>query len=73
MVGISFVITGSLETMSRDEAADIIRAHGGTFQSAVAKDTTYLVAGGKVGTSKLKKAESYGTKVIDEAQLKEML
>jgi DNA ligase (NAD+) len=39
----------------------------------VAKDTTYLVAGGKVGASKLKKAESYGTKVINEEQLKELL
>lgn len=67
--GKSFVITGSLETMSRDEAADKIRALGGTFQSSVAKDTTYLVTGGKVGGSKLKKAESYGTKIIDEAEL----
>ena len=68
LLGQAFVITGSLESMSRDQAADTIRALGGTFQSAVAKDTTYLVAGGKVGASKLKKAESYGTKVIDEAQ-----
>ena len=41
--------------MSRDEAAERIRALGGTFQAAVAKDTTYLVAGNKVGASKLKK------------------
>ena len=67
LVGKSFVITGSLESMSRDQAAEQIRARGGVFQSTVAKDTTYLVAGGKVGASKLKKAESYGTKVIDEA------
>lgn len=66
LVGQSFVVTGTLETMSRDVAADKIRALGGTFQTAVAKDTTYLVAGGKVGASKLKKAESYGTKVINE-------
>lgn len=71
--GKSFVITGSLESMSRDIAADKIRQHGGTFQSAVAKDTTYLVAGGKVGASKLKKAESYGTQVIDEQKLIELL
>lgn len=64
--GMSFVVTGSLESMSRDEAADKIRALGGVFQSAVAKDTTYLVAGGKVGASKLKKATDYGTKVITE-------
>lgn len=71
--GKSFVITGSLESMSRDIAADKIRQHGGTFQSSVAKDTTYLVAGGKVGASKLKKAESYGTQIIDEQKLIELL
>jgi len=67
LAGQSFVVTGSLESMSRDEAADKIRALGGVFQTSVAKDTMYLVAGGKVGASKLKKAESYGTKVIDES------
>ena len=66
LVGLSFVVTGSLESMSRDEAAERVRALGGIFQTSVAKDTTYLVAGGKVGASKLKKAESYGTKIIDE-------
>ena len=69
LTGQSFVITGSLESMSRDEAAEKIRARGGTFQTSVGKDTTYLVAGGKVGASKLKKAESYGTKIIDEQTL----
>lgn len=71
--GKNFVITGTLETMSRDEAADKIRALGGTFQTAVAKDTTYLVAGGKVGASKLSKAKAYGTEVIDEAELRRLL
>ncbi len=73
LTGMSFVVTGSLESMSRDEAADKIRAQGGTFQTSVGKDTTYLVAGGKVGASKLKKAEAYGTKVIDEARFLELL
>ena len=73
LLGKNFVITGSLKTMSRDEAADKIRAIGGVFQSSVSKDTTYLVAGGKVGESKLKKAEQYGTKVITEADLLEIL
>lgn len=68
LVGQSFVVTGTLESMGRDVAADRIRALGGTFQTSVGKDTTYLVAGGKIGASKLKKAESYGTKIIDEAQ-----
>lgn len=73
LVGKSFVVTGTLESMSRDEAADKIRALGGVFQSSVAKDTTYLVAGGKVGASKLKKAEQYGVVVIDELQLLKLL
>ncbi|MFZ2836597.1 MAG: NAD-dependent DNA ligase LigA [Candidatus Saccharimonadales bacterium] len=73
LLGVSFVVTGSLETMSRDEAADTIRALGGIFQTSVGRDTTYLVAGGKVGASKLKKAEQYGTKVINEKQFKELL
>ena len=59
--------------MGRDEAAERIRAMGGVFQSAVAKDTTYLVAGGKVGASKLKKAEQYGVQIIDEGRLIELL
>lgn len=65
--GVGFAITGSLRTMSRDEAAEKIRAQGGLFQASVGKSTTYLVAGGKVGASKLKKAHQYGTKIIDEA------
>ncbi|MFZ2126530.1 MAG: NAD-dependent DNA ligase LigA [Candidatus Microsaccharimonas sp.] len=73
LLGMNFVITGTLQDMSRDEAADKIRALGGTFQTAVAKDTTYLVAGGKVGGSKLQKATEYGTKIIDEAELKELI
>ncbi|HRV76005.1 MAG TPA: NAD-dependent DNA ligase LigA [Candidatus Saccharimonadales bacterium] len=71
--GLSFVITGSISGMSREEAADKIRALGGTFQSSVGKGTTYLVAGGSVGESKLKKAEQFGTKVIDEEEFKRLV
>jgi DNA ligase (NAD+) len=71
--GKNFVITGTLETMGRDLAADKIRALGGTFQTAVAKDTTYLVAGGNVGASKLEKAKKYGTTVLTETEFLEML
>lgn len=71
--GKSFVITGSLESMSRDEAADKIRALGGTFQSSVAKGTTYLVMGAKAGQSKADKARKLGTEVIDEEKLLDML
>jgi len=73
LTGQSFVITGTLQSMGRDAAAEKIRELGGTFQTAVAKDTTYLVAGGKVGASKLKKAEQYGTKIIDEQTLLELI
>jgi DNA ligase (NAD+) len=59
--------------MSRDEAADRIRALGGTFQSSVGKDTDYLVVGANVGASKLAKAEKLGTKQIDEAEFSRLL
>lgn len=71
--GQRFVVTGTLESMGRDEAAEKIRELGGTFQSSVGKDTTYLVAGGKVGASKLKKAEAFGTTVIDEGAFLKLL
>jgi DNA ligase (NAD+) len=64
-----FVVTGSLETMGRDEAAEKIRALGGTFQSSVGKDTDFLVVGKNVGASKLVKAAKLGTKQITEAEL----
>lgn len=67
--GKSFVITGTLEQMSRDDAADMIRALGGTFQSSVGKDTSYLVVGKNVGASKLAKAAKLGTTQIDESAL----
>ena len=73
LTGQSFVITGTLQSMGRDAAAEKIRNLGGVFQTAVAKDTTYLVAGGKVGASKLKKAEQYGTKIINEQELLNMI
>lgn len=71
--GKSFVITGTLEHMGRDEAADKIRSLGGTFQTSVGKDTSYLVVGKNVGASKLKKAEKLGTKQIDETELLTLL
>lgn len=71
--GKSFVITGTLEKMGRDEAGEKIRALGGTFQSSVGKDTSYLVVGKNVGASKLKKAEKLDTTQIDEQELLNML
>jgi len=73
LAGQKFVITGSLESMSRDAAAEKIRALGGTFQSSVSKDTDYLVVGQNVGASKLTKATKLGTKQINERQLLEII
>jgi len=69
----SFVVTGSLEMMSREEAGERIRALGGTFQSAVGNETDYLVVGANVGESKLAKARKLGTKQITEKELLNML
>lgn len=71
--GVAFVVTGTLETMGREQAAERIIAAGGVFQTAVAKDTVYLVAGGKTGASKLAKAKKYGTQVIDEETFVKLL
>jgi DNA ligase (NAD+) len=67
--GVKFVVSGTLESMGRDLAAERIRSLGGTFQSSVGKDTDYLVTGEKVGASKIKKAQQYGTKIVNEKEL----
>jgi len=71
--GQNFVVTGSLESMGREQAAERIRALGGTFQSSIGKDTDYLVVGANVGASKLTKAAKLGTKQITETDLLEIL
>jgi DNA ligase (NAD+) len=71
--GKNFVVTGHLDSMSREEAAERIRALGGTFQSSVGKETDYLVVGANVGASKLSKAAKLGTKQISEAELLRVL
>jgi DNA ligase (NAD+) len=73
LLGKKFVVTGTLESMSRDEAAELIREAGGTFQSGVGRDTNYLVAGGKTGSSKLAKAKACGTQIINEHEFRELL
>jgi len=73
LAGKNFVITGSLSSMQREEAADKIRTLGGTFQSTVGNETDYLVVGDNVGASKLAKAEKLGIKQIDEQTLLRML
>jgi DNA ligase (NAD+) len=73
LTGQNFVITGTLASMSREEAGEKIRALGGTFQSSVGKDTTYLIVGENVGASKLAKAAKLGTTQISEADLIKLL
>lgn len=67
--GKKFVITGTMESMGRDLAAEKIRSLGGTFQSSLGKDTDYLVVGNNVGESKLKKATQYETTQLSETEL----
>ena len=72
LAGLTFVITGTLPTFSRDEAKDLIKAHGGKVTDSVSKNTSYLVAGEAAG-SKLDKATQLGVPVIDEAALRQMV
>jgi len=71
-VGKIFVLTGKLETLTRDEAAALIEARGGRVTSSVSKKTDYVIAGEDAG-SKLDKALSLGVTVFDEAQFREMI
>ncbi|MDF1498391.1 MAG: NAD-dependent DNA ligase LigA [Patescibacteria group bacterium] len=70
--GRSFVITGSLKSMSRDVAKEKIRYLGGDIHSSISKNTDYLIAGKKAG-SKLQKAEKLGIKVIAEDEFLGMI
>lgn len=71
--GQKFVITGTLNSMSRDQAAAKIEALGGEFQKTITKDTTYLVTGGKVGSAKLAKARQFNTQVLTEMEFLAMI
>ncbi len=71
--GLRFVVTGSLESMGREEAGEQVRALGGVFQSSIGKDTDYLVVGANVGASKLTKAAKFGTKQLNETEFLELI
>jgi DNA ligase (NAD+) len=71
LAGLTFVITGTLPTMSRDQAAAFIEARGGKVTGSVSQKTDYLLLGEHPG-SKLAKAQSLGTKIIGEEELSEL-
>jgi DNA ligase (NAD+) len=70
--GLTFVITGTLPTLSRHEAKELIEKHGGKVSSSVSSKTSYLVAGESAG-SKLADAQKLGVKVISEEGLTKVL
>jgi DNA ligase (NAD+) len=72
LTGKTFVLTGTLQSMTRDAAADAIIARGGKVSGSVSKKTHYVVAGAEAG-SKLKKAQDLGITLLDEAAFQELL
>jgi DNA ligase (NAD+) len=72
VVGKTFVLTGTLPTLSRDQVKEMIEALGGKVAGSVSGKTDYVVAGEAAG-SKLDKAQQLGVAILDETQLLEML
>ena len=72
LAGLTFVLTGTLERHTRDEAKAALQALGAKVSGSVSKKTSYVVAGAAAG-SKLTKAESLGVPVLDEAALDHIL
>ena len=70
--GKTFVLTGTLKNMTRNEASDIIKLHGGQTSSSVSKNTSYVLAGESAG-SKLDKAQSLGITILTEEDFLEMI
>jgi DNA ligase (NAD+) len=71
--GLSIIISGSFKNHSRDEIKALIEAHGGKNTSSISKKTDYLIAGDKIGPSKLAKAEKLGLKIISETEFEAMI
>jgi DNA ligase (NAD+) len=72
LAGVTVVITGTLPGLSRDEAAEAVRAAGGKVSSSVSKKTNFVVAGENAG-SKYDKAVELGVRILDEAGLQTLL
>jgi DNA ligase (NAD+) len=70
--GKTVVVTGTLESFTRDEIKELIERHGGRAASSVSKSTDFVVAGEKAG-SKLEKAQTLGIRVLTEAEFRELL
>ena len=70
--GLTFVLTGTLQQYTRDEASAIIESYGGKASGSVSKKTSYVLAGENAG-SKLTKAESLGIRIISEEEFSEMI
>jgi DNA ligase (NAD+) len=71
--GVTLVVTGSLDSMSRDEAKEAIRQQGGRATSSVSAKTDYLVVGSDPGENKQKDADAHGVKRIDEGEFLKLL
>ena len=72
LAGKTFVLTGTLKSLTRDQASDRLRALGAKVSGSVSKKTDYVVAGREAG-SKLDKARELGVTVLDEAELQALL
>ncbi|GFQ92176.1 replication factor C subunit 1 [Trichonephila clavata] len=73
LAGLTFIITGVLESLERDEAKNLIEKHGGKVMTTLSKNTKYIVIGRDAGASKLGKAEELGTKQLDEDGLLDLV
>ncbi len=70
--GLTFVLTGTLPTLTRDEASDLIKAHGGKVTGSVSKKTNYVIVGDSPG-SKVEKAAALGVPILNEDDLKNLI
>ncbi|GFY77643.1 replication factor C subunit 1 [Trichonephila inaurata madagascariensis] len=73
LAGLTFIVTGVLESFERDEAKNLIEKYGGKVMTTLSKNTKYIVIGRDAGASKLEKAEKLGTKQLDEDGLLDLV
>ena len=73
LAGLTFCFTGKLETITRNEANNLVKEHGGTPKSRVVKNLLYLVINSTEQTTKLLKAQEQGSKIISEKEFLAMI